>query len=458
MSGCSGFFNAADQEHVDSLIKQLPPVDDEDSSVPPLRNVFFVATRASHFDGEDIEKEILDPAAERTHRRLEGSLRNVRAGGVTAEDFRKRFFTFDAEHPEWRSAFESDFAEFLENFCPSRQRTLVERAIHGTRNTAVERLASYERHLDDLLRDSSSKAKELEEMESFEPARKDERNRHAESVRARIEEFRTDTNAFVQNDLRNKCSVNRIRKTILRKFNERKLAKDEAPQYVVRRLRNRLDEYVASKARELAEDIETLHGLYGESLGDLRAKIPFDSRGAFIAGLSGLGTFGALATWASVVAAGSNLGAYILTAKVVSVLSAMGISVGGTASAASAVAMIGGPVTIMIALAILLGFLSWSLFGASWQERLAKRIHEVIEEENFVETLAEGADTYWTDTRNAFNKAFKATEKEYRKYMKGLRKHLHKEGPAALKRQKEQVASLMRAFEGIPWRRPGSDD
>lgn len=456
VSGCIGFFNAADREYVGSLIKHLPPVEDEDSSVPPLRNVFLVATRASHFDGGDIDKEILDPATERTYRHLEGILRNVRVRGVTAEDFRKRFFTFDAERPEWRSAFEGDLIELLGHVYPRSQGSRVERAIHGTRNKAVERLANFERHLDGVLRDWSSKAKELEEMESLEPARKDERNRHAESVRSRIEEYGRDTNAFVRDHLRKECSQNRIHSIILEKFNERKLAKDEAPQYVVNRLRNRLDGYVARKARKLVDDIETLHGLYGESPGDLRAKIPFDSRGAFIAALSGLGTFGALATWASVVAAGSNLGAYILTAKVVSILSAMGISVGGTASAASAVALIGGPVTIMIALAILVAFVSWSLFGASWQERLAKRIHKAIDKQNFIKRLAEVAETYWTATRKAFDKAFAATEKEYRAYMRGLRKHLNEANREALERQKGQVASLMRAFEGIPWRGLGS--
>ena len=456
VSGCIGFFSAADREYVDSLIKQLPPVEDEDSSVPPLRNIFFVATRASHFDGEDIDKEILDPAAERTHSLLEGSLCNIRNGGVTKEGFRKRFFTFDAERPECRSAFESDLAELLERVYPSLQGARVERAIRGTQDKAVEQLANYQRHVDGLLQDSSSKAKELEEMESLEPARKDERNCHAESVRDRIEEFRRDTNAYVQGDLRNECSQNRIHSIIREKFNERKQAKDEAPQYVANRLRNLLDKHVASKARKLADDIETLHGLYGESSSDRHIDIPFDSRGAFIAALSGLGTYGALATWASMVAAGSNLGAYILTAKVVSALSAMGISVGGTAAAASGVAMIGGPVTIIIALAVLIAFISWALFGASWQERLAKRIHAELEKQNVINQLAEGAGKYWTDTRNAFDEAFKATEEEYRGYMKDLRKHLNEADPAALEMQKEQVTTLRRAFEGIPWRRTGS--
>ena len=421
-----------------------------------MRNIFFVATRASHFDGEDIDKEILDPAAERAHSHLEGSLRNVRDDGVTKEDFRKRFFPFDAERPERRSAFESDLAELLERVYPGLQRARVERAIHGTRSKAVEKLANYERHVDGLLQDSSSKAKELEEMESLEPSRKDERNRYAESVRGRIEEFRRDTNDYVQGDLRKECSRNRIHSIIRKKFKERKQAKDEAPQYIVNRLRNLLDKHVARKARKLADDIETLHGLYGESSGDLRAKIPFDSRGAFIAALSGLGAYGALATWASVVAAGSNLGAYILTAKVVGALSAIGISVGGTAAAASGLAMIGGPVTIIIALAVLVAFVSWTLFGASWQERLAKRIHKALEEQGVIKKLAEGAGIYWTDTMNAFDKAFKATEEEYRRYMKNLRKHLDEADPATLDRQKKQVATLRRAFEGIPWRQTGS--
>ena len=459
VSNCIGFFNGYDREYVDSLIKQLPPVEDVDSSVPPLRNAYFVATRASLFDGagpETIDQEILRPQAELAHMRLEGALRNVRAGGVTKEDFTNRFFTFDAEHPELRSDFESDLSELLERVYPDLQRTRVERAIHGTRDKAVKRLVNYERHVDGLLKNSSSKAKELVEMERLEPARKKKRNGHAEFVRGKIEEFKRDANDYVENELREECSQNRIHSIILEKFNERKLAKDEAPQYVVNRLSNLLDEHVAGNAWKLAEHVEALHDLYDKSSGDLGVRIPFDSRGAFIAAIAGAGTYGALATWASLIAAGSNLGAYILTAKVVSYLSAIGISVGGTAAAASAVAMIGGPITIFIALATLVAFVGWALFGASWQERLAKRIHKSIEEQEVIQELAKGARKYWKSTRKAFDKAFEATEKEYRRHMKGLRKHLVETDTAALEWQKEQLSSLRRAFEGIPWRRTES--
>lgn len=71
--------------------------------------------------------------------------------------------------------------------------------------------------------------------------------------------------------------------------------------------------------------------------------------------VASLTTFGALATWASIVAAGSNLGAYLLVPTVVSFLSSIGVSVGGTAAAASIVAVLGGPITIGIGIAVVIG-------------------------------------------------------------------------------------------------------
>ncbi|MCY4304486.1 MAG: hypothetical protein OXC62_06870 [Aestuariivita sp.] len=71
-----------------------------------------------------------------------------------------------------------------------------------------------------------------------------------------------------------------------------------------------------------------------------------------MAALAGLGTYGALAIWASIVAAGSNLEAYILVAKIVSFVSSIKISVGGTTTAAATVAAIGGLIIIFIALSV----------------------------------------------------------------------------------------------------------
>ena len=59
------------------------------------------------------------------------------------------------------------------------------------------------------------------------------------------------------------------------------------------------------------------------------SSVHFYATRAFAAGLTGLATIGGLAFWASTL---GNLGAYILLAKGVSLLAALGISVGGTAA------------------------------------------------------------------------------------------------------------------------------
>ncbi len=56
----------------------------------------------------------------------------------------------------------------------------------------------------------------------------------------------------------------------------------------------------------------------------MKTSVPFDARAAFLGGLAGGGTFGALAGWAAIVAGGSNLGAYLLVPQVVSLLARLG--------------------------------------------------------------------------------------------------------------------------------------
>lgn len=93
---------------------------------------------------------------------------------------------------------------------------------------------------------------------------------------------------------------------------------------------------------------------------DLNVDSGFDVKGTFAGGLAGVAAYGALAMWAAGL---GNLGAYILVAKGVSLLAAMGISVGGTAAGISAISLIGGPVVVAIGIAALIAIvISWILF------------------------------------------------------------------------------------------------
>ena len=129
----------------------------------------------------------------------------------------------------------------------------------------------------------------------------------------------------------------------------------------------------------------------------------FDVTRAFAAGLAGLTAYGALAAWAIIVAQGSNLGAYILIAKVVSVLSTLGISVGGTASVAAFVASIGGPVTIGIALALIVAIGTFGVFTGTWDKRVAKKLIDTYSKKEVLNDCKKAIVDYWYDTEKALD-------------------------------------------------------
>ena len=208
-------------------------------------------------------------------------------------------------------------------------------------------------------------------------------------------------------------------------------------------------------------DIDDFLGIYEEALLKLlnlsigSVRIPFDSKGAFIGGLTGLGGVGALAVWAAAL---GNLGAYILVAKAVSLLAVLGISIsGGVATAVSFVAAIGGPITLAVGLVAAAAFVGWALFGESWQSRLAKKIVSHFEEQRIVDEFCEAIDEYWTDTAKAFDKGADAVEDKFQAYIQHLREVTSND--TASKKRIEHILHELRKlqafFAGIPWK-PGN--
>ena len=134
----------------------------------------------------------------------------------------------------------------------------------------------------------------------------------------------------------------------------------------------------------------------------------FDFTRAFASGLTGLSAYGALALWASIVAGGSNLGAYILVAKVVSFLGSLGISLGGTATVASAISAIGGPVTIAIMLAVISAVAAFGIISGTWKARVSNKIVKAFEKNNTLSQFLDALDEYWNDTASALTSALKS--------------------------------------------------
>ena len=146
-----------------------------------------------------------------------------------------------------------------------------------------------------------------------------------------------------------------------------------------------------------------------------------------------------------------NLGAYILVAKGVSLLSALGISVGGTAAAASAVAAIGGPVVLGAALALIAAISVFAMLSGGWRKSIAKKIVDVFEKANVKEQLQAAIDTYWIDTQNAFDQSADHLAEEWNAHIGELRELIQMYDVDAIMKAKEEAEQMRNFLQNIPY-------
>lgn len=194
-------------------------------------------------------------------------------------------------------------------------------------------------------------------------------------------------------------------------FKNRKRDLEALGNYLAQELNEAYTAVRQTYSSRFADKLTAVLKLYEQTWSDEKIKITmldFDFARAFASGLVGLTTFGALSVWASVVAAGSNLGAYILIAKVVSALSAIGINLGGTAAVAAWVSSIGGPITLGIAFAIITAVTAFGIISGTWKSRVAKKFVKAFEKNNALEQCLASYESYWDETSVALDQALEA--------------------------------------------------
>ena len=169
-------------------------------------------------------------------------------------------------------------------------------------------------------------------------------------------------------------------------------------------------------------------------------EIPFDSKGAFAAGLGGGATFGLLALWASTA---GNLGGYILIANLVGILSGLGIATGSSATIMAGVAALGGPITIAIAMAVAIGAIAYMLFGHSWEHRLAKKVVKAFREQHAHLSLQAWVQSVWDDTRKGFDRGADYVESAYLE-------ELAREEATVNSKSRQEIEQVIQSFKA--WR------
>lgn len=457
VSMAQGFMNGNDRSYLAQLIRNLPPLESPENGVSPLRNLFVVATRADIAKGDT--DDILDRAASYSFDGISTELiERGEAIGVPIDEaaFRDRFFTYSAEDKSLQLNMNEDLTSLLKEITPKSISIQLEKSILQAKESGTKSFQALVNTIQETLEHREEAQQEVQRLMEHEPLRIQQKKIQAKEITSLIRAFKKQSELDVKEACSKWVDVEKIESTLKRYGKDKKKAAELAPTYIVEKLQHSISEKTKAKSEKLSREVDAYLSGYDLSLkasASINDSWEFNAKGAFAGALAGIGTFGALATWASVVAAGSNLGGYILAAKLVSALSAVGISVGGTASVATALSILGGPITIAAGIAILTAAIAASIFGDSWQTKLAKKIHKSMRSNNIEEQMIKGLNHFWDETENAFKQAAEVTEEDFKRKLVSLEKIATSTEVDVLKRHLSAASDLRDFFAGIPWKR-----
>ncbi len=458
-SAAQGFMDQQDLQFANALLKQLPTLEAKDDALPVLRNVFFVATMARQ-DLSDL-KDIITKASSRAYTHL---LEGLQARGeligrpITLTDFRARFFTYLVDEPSRRKAFEEDLADLLSKVCPGQVRGRLDGWVVELKNSTKGYCDGWTARLVEALDNRDRAQGSLEMLERAEPLRQRRVGSKTERILSTIAANKSASTDHIKADLSKLIAPDYVEKRIRERYEDKKDAQQLAGSYLIDHIQNKLNNFLAERAQELVPDINDILADYqaaGTSAGGVELgamTVPFNVKGVFLGALAATGTAGAMATWAAATAASAEVGSAMLLPGVASYLAGIGATTGGVVSSGSLIAALGGPITIVIGLAVLLGLAAYALFGASWQSRLAKKICEALKEQHFLETLTKHSEKYWDDTRHGFQKGMAATEAAFQDNLGNLRKLVNATSREEMTTMIAQVGATRDFFGGIPWR------
>ena len=412
VSNTVGFFKDSDLGFAANIIRQRPPVDKN----RPVDHLLFIQ---SHCHPE-ISPSDVRAIGVKTFNRLNKQLDNLifktwqEDGYIdecpTPSDLTSRTQPFWRENNEYRTNTATRVLE-MADFLIKNQTEIVELNIEKAINqlssiidSAIETLAK--KKLDTLNRVEEVKEQDARFREKSSGIIV-EFNSLIDSCESR-KDFDIDS---MKSYFSHKTSVEGIESIIEDTYADKKEAQAEVGNYISQLLTAKLESTLKSSGKLLSGEVDELLSKWQKvtpslnkasiesDIGELAIDVSaFNSRAAFVGGLAGLGSLGAMALYVSTIA--SNLGAYILVGKAAGVLASLGL-VGSTTAVTSFVAAIGGPITIGIALAAAIGYMMYRLAGGSWQKSLAKKVSEAIRKENVWDNIETPIFDFWATSETA---------------------------------------------------------
>lgn len=459
LSPATGFMDQNDLLYLSVLLRNLACTPIDDLNATSLRNVYIVATHSHHLPPYARE-DMLQTAIGRSFKHLDNTLASrgdAASQPPRLKEFGQRFFTFSADDAGIRGRFESDLIELLTDLLPKRGLRALDTQVQTAKKSAREAWSNELDKFTKALQEREKAQSEYNKIIAGEPERLAMKSVQERNIHNLIADYAKQSESFISKTFAKHTTVSAIEEMIRRRYDDKKDAQKLAATYLLEVLQTCIEGWIRIKSSDLGKEIDTFLEDYGPKIDGSRLSDgwTFNARVAFMGALSGLGTVGALAAWAAIAAAGSNLGGYILVAQVVGWLSSIGISLGGSATVISIVSALGGPVTIAIGLGAIVAAAVWAIFGDSWETKLAKKIASALAENRVQQRFSDGVAKYWADTRIGFDIAIQKTEEAFQEQLKALQSLAFSASREELEHACRHAEMMRDFFGGIPWKALG---
>jgi len=403
LSLANAFMRGTDITYLKDILDRMKPLENKQNGLDPLSNLFVVASQAHVVSSNEELNKILLDGAERMNRVLPENYWESRSEyfkmHYDKDMLGKRFFTFSRDNKSLSSNFKLQLISLLETWP-----IILCKEVSNELNQATKLLADeLEYEIESLRSFRINKEKAVEYYQKL----KSEKQTVYENSEEFVNNLEEKINLYrkhsvmdfkeAYDQLINEDSIVSIIKQ--KGFKNRKKDKEELQNYLNNTLKQKMDNICHHYAYKLSDylndqldklNVDTLNGLGN-----------FDYKRAFISALAGLSTYGALTAYVGTL---GNLGGYILVTKAVGVLSSLGISVGGGAAATTFVAAIGGPITIIIGVAVLTGIAASIITGRNWSSKFASQTVKAYKDSDVRNSYSVALENWWDETEKAVDK------------------------------------------------------
>ncbi|MFH4813007.1 hypothetical protein WL057_20305 [Vibrio alginolyticus] len=428
----AGFFKESDLGFAANIIRQRPPVDKNN----PLKHLLFVQSHChSDLNADDVSM-VGKVTFKRVKKQLDKLIFNhwIEDGYIDEapepQELTARTQPFWRENELYRTSLIRQVDE-MADYLNENHAAIVGQNIKNIYSQADKVLAVAIESLKDKEQSSVDRVNEVNEQDA-------RFRKQASKIKADFEELIASCADRKKKDLSDmktfyqyNSSAEGLETLITETYDDKKEAQTEIGNYFSQLITSKLESNLKSSGKVVSNEVDALLVRWQEAapkmtkasidseIGGLDIDVSeFNSRAAFVGGMAGLGSLGAMALYVSTIA--SNLGAYILVGKAAGVLVSLGLASSVT-SVTSFVAALGGPITIGIAIAAAIGYMVYRLMGSSWQKSLAKKVAEAIKKENVWDQIEDCIAKFWNNTETAIQAGLDELVEQTEEYINKLK-------------------------------------